>query len=70
MPVPPRCPFHQDAHSTKMPILPRCLFHKTLKIIPLLSKAEKVKGVKDGNQSLRHFGGKNHPDYHGHLAGR
>ncbi|NEO95364.1 MAG: hypothetical protein F6K56_36335 [Moorea sp. SIO3G5] len=23
-----RCPFHQDAHSTKMPILPRCPFHQ------------------------------------------
>ncbi|NEP64458.1 MAG: hypothetical protein F6K02_03045 [Moorea sp. SIO3A5] len=22
MPVPPRCPFHQDARSTKMPIPP------------------------------------------------
>ncbi|NEO43770.1 MAG: hypothetical protein F6K55_06365 [Moorea sp. SIO4A3] len=28
MPVPPRCPFHQDASSTKMPIPPRCQFHQ------------------------------------------
>ncbi|NEO74190.1 hypothetical protein [Moorena sp. SIO3H5] len=28
MPVPPRCPFHQDACSTKMPVPPRCLFHQ------------------------------------------
>ncbi|WP_293045143.1 hypothetical protein [Moorena sp. SIO1F2] len=28
MPVPPRCPFHQDARSTKMPVPPRCPFHQ------------------------------------------
>ncbi|WP_267876391.1 hypothetical protein [Moorena producens] len=27
MPVPPRCPFHQDARSTKMPVPPRWQFH-------------------------------------------
>ncbi|NEQ11199.1 MULTISPECIES: hypothetical protein [unclassified Moorena] len=34
MPIPPRCPFHQDARSSKIPVLPRCPFYKTIQIIP------------------------------------
>ncbi|NET82590.1 MAG: hypothetical protein F6J94_11815 [Moorea sp. SIO1F2] len=29
-----RCPFHQDARSTKMPVSPRCPFHQDARILP------------------------------------
>ncbi|NEO40876.1 MAG: hypothetical protein F6J90_32890 [Moorea sp. SIOASIH] len=39
MPILPRSPNGQDAHSTKIAERARCPFHLTIKIIPLLSNA-------------------------------
>ncbi|NEO03113.1 MAG: hypothetical protein F6K50_49700 [Moorea sp. SIO3I7] len=36
MPILPRSPNGQDAHSTKIAERARCPFHLTIKIIPLL----------------------------------
>ncbi|WP_424101131.1 hypothetical protein [Moorena producens] len=35
MPVPPRCPFHQHAGSTKMPVPSRCPFHQDARSIKM-----------------------------------